>query len=98
MYSIFLLPQTENDLDNIIEYLAENSSGKTASNFLDDFYEKVEIIKKTPFIYATAYQYPKYRRFLVGKIAAFYHVLEEENKIEIVAVFHSSRNIPNLLE
>lgn len=93
MYLVIVLPRAQSALESIAFYLADFSQ-ETAFNFLNAYEEKIEVIKKTPLIYPAFYLNRRYRRFLIGKYAVMYEVIEKNKTIEIAYIKHGSQNMP----
>lgn len=96
MRSYFLAEIAEQDIDNIVSYIAQDSS-KTALRFLDSLYNTMDKLAETPFIGYT-------REDLTNQPVRFFtfkwHYLiiyKPSNPIEIVRVLSGYRDISNLL-
>jgi plasmid stabilization system protein ParE len=96
MRSYFLAEIAEQDIDNIVSYIAQDSS-KTALRFLDSLYNTMDKLAETPFIGHTREDLTNQPvRFLTFK----WHYLiiyKPSNPIEIVRVLSGYRDISNLL-
>ncbi len=96
--------RAENDLSNIINYISNDLSNRVAAK---DFYDKViyalEIICDFPFscqIYNSSYldENIPIRQKIIGNYSLFYKVDEQQNRITVLALLYSKRNIQELLK
>ena len=88
-----MLPLAVQDLDDIVEYLAQFHA-HTGLNQYDRIISKINELPHFPEMYAVyeAGQYRfTYRKILVDRYLVFYVVLE--NTIEIHRILHESRDI-----
>ena len=92
-----MLPLAVQDLDDIVEYLAQFHA-HTGLNQFDRIISKINELPHFPEMYAVyeAGQYRfTYRKIVVDRYLVFYVVLE--NTIEIHRILHESRNISRYL-
>ena len=95
MNSISLTPQAVQDLDDIWDYIAEDSPDR-ATAFLQSIEEKILNLAETPHIgRARPELLSLLRSFPIGKYVIFYQPID--NGIEVVRVLHGSRDINDIL-
>ena len=82
--------KAENDLNEIIDYIAQDSL-EYALSFYEQIREKVENLAKFPKIgrKVTELDDPKIRELILGNYRIIYRLLEE--KVQVVRIFHGSR-------
>jgi toxin ParE1/3/4 len=92
MPKVVMLPVAEQDLEVIVEYLAQFYES-TALRQYDRIVKKIKELPLFPEKYEiySAGQYRAYRRMPVDSYLVFYVVLE--NSIEIHRILHGSRDI-----
>jgi toxin ParE1/3/4 len=96
MKQVLKHPLAEADLDEIWDYIAEDSSER-ASNFLRKLYAKIQTLDANPNIGRKRDELlPGLRSFPYGNYVIFY--LPIENGIEIVRVLQSSRDIEQVFQ
>lgn len=96
MHAYFLAEIAEQDIDNIVSYIAQDSS-KTALKFLDSLYNTMDKLAESPFMGHT-------REDLTNQPVRFftfkwhYVIIYKASKpIEIVRVLSGYRDLLNLL-
>ena len=82
--------KAENDLNEIIDYIAQDSL-EYALSFYEQVREKVENLAKFPKIGRKVPELddPKIRELILGNYRIIYRLLEE--KVQVVRIFHGSR-------
>ena len=82
--------KAENDLNEIIDYIAQDSL-EYALSFYEQIREKVENLAKFPKIGRKVPELddPKIRELILGNYRIIYRLLEE--KVQVVRIFHGSR-------
>lgn len=96
MEQVFKRPLAEADLDEIWDYIAEDSPER-ASNFLRKLYAKMQILAASPNIGRRRDELvPGLRSFPYGNYVIFY--LPTENGIEVVRVLQGSRDIVQVFQ
>lgn len=97
-------PRADVDVDEIADYLAEQSSLDTALQFLGDFYRTLGLLREQPQV-GWRSSIPRAARIEAGvfrvseqfeRCLIFYRV--GEGRIEILRVLDGSRNLPVLFE
>lgn len=79
------------DLNGIALYLEENFSFQTAQNFVDQIYEKIEVICKYPTMGRKAPKRKTVRFILVGKHRRLYY-RKEGGTLVISSIFDTRQN------
>jgi toxin ParE1/3/4 len=96
MKQVFKRPLAEADLDQIWDYIAEDSPER-ASNFLRKLYAKMQTLAANPNIGRKRNELlPGLRSFPYGNYVIFY--LSIENGIEVVRVLQGSRDIEQVFQ
>lgn len=96
MKPCFFTPRSAQDLDNIYEYIAQDSP-YAAENFIDLLEKECNIISKSPEIGRPREELqPKLRSLPVGNHVIFYR--SQEKIIEIIRILHGARDIPPLFQ
>ncbi|SRR5712692_261839 len=85
------------DLQAITTYIAQHNAS-AAERIATEILERVELLKAVPFM---GRAYPggsqgRNREIICGKYRIFYRVLEELKRVEILTVWHTSRDEPEL--
>ena len=102
MYNVEISDRAENDLDNIITYIAQNlAAPKAASDFADKVFDCYDQLEDNPYIYGFCHD-PRlrkegYRRALVKKYLVVFKIHEENKEVHVHAVFHGSQDYVNLI-
>jgi len=88
-YSLEISDEAENDFDNSYEYYYEDSP-----NVADAFFQRInfslEIIKKSPLSFQEIHK--TLRKFTVMKFPFVIYYQVVDYTIQIIAIFHTSRN------
>lgn len=96
MKQVFKRPLTEGDLDEIWDYIAEDSPER-AANFLRKLYTKMQVLAASPNIGRKRDKLaPGLRSFPYGNYVIFYFLTE--NGIEVVRVLQGSRDIEQVFQ
>ncbi len=103
MYNVLFLPLAQNDLVEIVRYIANDLHNKQAANSLAD-----EIIKTTDRLADFPYSYPvytpirptknEYRKISVQNYLIFYSVDEKEKNVTIARVVYAKRDYDKLIK
>ena len=103
MYSVQFLPLAQNDLLEIVQYIANDLFNKQAANKLAD-----EIIKATDILADFPYAYPvynpirpiktEYRKIAVQKYMVFYSVDERTKTVTIARIIYAKRDYDKLVK
>jgi len=90
MAKINWTPQADNDIDNIIQFLAPQSQSY-AKIQVQRIFDKTKMIANMPNIgrVVPELEYEKVREIIVGPYRVVYHILSEE-RIDIITVHHSA--------
>jgi len=88
--------QALQDKKHIKSYLSQYYES-TVKSFFDLLKKRIERIKKYPFSCPSYEDDPDYRRLVVGEYLLFYMVNNEEKSVDIIRIFHSSRDISRQL-
>ena len=102
MYSIQYLPEAAQDLDSLVDYLADECSAyEAAVNLLNEIDRRIMHLEEFPYahpLYAAPMRLPIEMRYLpVENYIVFYTVLEPARVVEIRRVLHARRNIAALM-
>lgn len=96
MKQVFKRPLAEGDLDEIWDYIAEDSPER-AANFLRKLYTKMQILVASPNIGRKRDELaPGLRSFPYGTYVIFY--VPTENGIDVVCVLQGSRDIEQVFQ
>ena len=96
MTSFFLTPQAIQDLNEIHDFIAEDSLSM-ALRFINTLQEKCHLLAQSPAIGRSREELaPSLRSFPVGKHVIFYR--DAQDGIEIIRILHGARDIPPLFE
>lgn len=103
MYNVLFLPLAQNDLVEIVRYIANDLHNKQAANRLAD-----EIIKATDMLAEFPYAYPvytpirsvknEYRKISVQNYLIFYTVEEKAKTVTITRVIYAKRDFDKLIK
>jgi len=94
-YELVILPRAQEDLRDIVEYLARGlGSPQAASNFLDEFDNACEMVCAMPHMYALS-RFDKqaelgYRAMPVKRYVALYAV--RDGRVVIAHIFHQTQD------
>jgi toxin ParE1/3/4 len=98
MRKVVMLPIAVQDLEDIVEYLAQFYES-TALGQYDRIIQKIKELPRFPEkyeVYGAGQYHLTYRRMLVDNYLVFYTVLDET--IEIHRILHGSRDIKRYLD
>nr|RNJ69438.1 MAG: type II toxin-antitoxin system RelE/ParE family toxin [Leptolyngbya sp. IPPAS B-1204] len=96
MNQVFKRPLAETDLDEIWDYIAEDSPER-AANFLRKLYTKMQILVASPNIGRKRDELaPGLRSFPYGNYVIFY--VPTENGIDVVRVLQGSRDVEQVFQ
>lgn len=103
MYKVQFLPLAQNDLVEIVRYIANDLYNKQAANKLAD-----EIIKATDTLADFPYAYPaytpirstknEYRKISVQNYLVFYTVNEKTKTVTVARVVYAKRDYDKLIK
>jgi len=91
-YKIEFLTIAAHDLADIENHLSQFYES-TVGKFLENLHRKLNLLKKTPRIYALWPDNPAYRKFAVGNYLIFYQVFEETRLVTVCRILDGRRNI-----
>ncbi len=96
-YKIIILPEAQQDIRNIILYIAfKLASPYTALNLQKSFEEAINSLSTMPERYKTLDEEPwkskGIRRFQVKSYFIYYIVTESDNSVKIIAVIYARRD------
>lgn len=97
MYKISYSKQALVDLDNAIEFIA-NDSPENAESYLDGYEKVIELLKNNPFLGVDCRQKQIKREckiLIYKKHLIIYSVDTKSSTIFIIRIFHSSQNYAN---
>lgn len=98
MGRVFKRPAAERDLIDIYRYIAADAP-LHAATFLRRLDQKIHLLADAPGIGSSRLPaYPEVRLFPVGNYLIIYRPLEEDEGIELIRVFHASRDWLTLLD
>ncbi|MEQ1706587.1 MAG: type II toxin-antitoxin system RelE/ParE family toxin [Rickettsiales bacterium] len=96
MANFLILPQAEQDLDEIWWYIAQDNP-KNADRFLDSIQETCVVVSEYPNMgEARDELFKRLRSFPVGNYLVFY--ISQKDKLNIVRVLHGSRDLKHVFE
>ncbi len=96
MNSYFITPQATQDLEEIHDFIVEDSTS-AALKLLDLFEEKFQMIAQSPEMGRKREELAlALRSFPAGRYVIFYRC--GQNRIEVIRVLHGSRDIETILE
>lgn len=95
-FQIIIAPAAQQDLEDIIEYLAEIESYDRAVTVHDEIIEVIEGLEKMPDRHAPARETYEvvgdyYRRATTGKYKAIFHIDETVKQVFVVRIMHIKR-------
>jgi plasmid stabilization system protein ParE len=88
-YSIQISEEAENDFDNSYEYYYDDSPN-VADAFFQIINDSLEIIKKSPLSFQRIHK--SLRNFTVKKFPFVIYYQVVDYTIQVIAIFHTSRN------
>tara|TARA_R110002072_G_scaffold13058_8_gene55312 strand:- start:634 stop:942 length:309 start_codon:yes stop_codon:yes gene_type:complete len=89
-FSIELSDEAQIDFDKSYNYFFKESP-KIADTFFKKINKSFEDIKRNPFVFPVAYQ-EEVRKFVVNKYPFIIYYQVVNSKINVIAIFHTSRN------
>jgi len=98
-YGFRFLQLAQNDLHDVIDYLAQYSL-KSAQDFLDELDKRLLRVREFPKSCEIYRHNSTLRRLIIDNYLIFYEADEENKVINIYRILHSARNIEkiNLLD
>lgn len=95
---VVLTRQAEHDLEDIADYIAEDNP-RRALSFVRELRERCMSLTDFPLAFPLI---PRYEHFGVrhrvhGNYQIFYRVVEESQRVEVLHVIHSARNLAAIL-
>lgn len=102
MYKVFISELANEDLENIVSYIAiKLSSPNAATTFLNEVSKCYEHLKTNPFMYEKCRDYKLqkdgYRRVVIKNYVLIYKVNEEAKVVNIYRFFYGARNYIDLI-
>jgi plasmid stabilization system protein ParE len=104
MYKLVHLPSSRKSYDEIVAYLTNEVSPRTAEKFIDDFEQQVTALVDLPFLYPE-YEHndeikPKLRKIVMSdfRYIVFYRIDEGKRKVLFYKIIHSSQDIHTRLK
>ncbi len=102
MYKLVITELAQNDLDEIVSYIAVNLSNPSAAGaFLDGVEECYAHLKNNPFIYAKSndirLEKEGYRKALIKNYILMFKINEEQKAVIIYRFFYGARDYFKLL-
>jgi len=102
MYRLVITDLAEDDLDDIVKYIAiELSAPVAASDLIDVVEECYERIIENPFCYEAArdprLRLEGYRRAVIKNYIMLYKIFPEKEKVVVYRFFHGRRDYANLI-
>lgn len=91
---IFLSPEAEEQLDNLLFYLENVWGERVMFNFIDKFEQALALIQKMPQAYPISEKMPGLHRCVVTRQTSLYYQIEAD-VVEIVAVLDNRQEITN---
>ena len=94
-YEVTLHDSFTKELNEIVDYLTENASYKTASQLVDDIQYQVEFIRHHPLIFPAFAPVPNFRKMPIQnwQYVVFYKIDKKKRQIFLVDIGHTSRDI-----
>ncbi|MCU0443359.1 MAG: type II toxin-antitoxin system RelE/ParE family toxin [Microscillaceae bacterium] len=94
-YQIIIGEKARQDVQDVVDWY-ESQKSDLGIDFFLYFEDKIKVLETNPKLYPTYFDY--FRRFLLKKYPyAIYYLIDEVNfNIEIIALFHSSRNTESI--
>jgi plasmid stabilization system protein ParE len=91
-YRVVFLPQAEQDMDDIEEYLSQFYVG-TVLNFFLQLENKITKLADMPLMYPAYDDDPYFRRMVVDDYLLFYGIDEKRQLVVVHRIFHAKRDI-----
>lgn len=94
MFEIIVEPRAKFEIENAFNYYCLEVSDIVGLKFLEDFYESFQILEINPYFQK---RYLSYRVFPFSRFPYIfiYYISEEEKKVYIESVFHTSQDPKN---
>ena len=94
-YEIVRLRSFQNELTEIIDYLIENASYKTALQLEEDIQSQLDLVSTLPLIYPVYGPMPRFRKMPVHnwQYVVFYTINKQKHQIVLTHIYHTSRDI-----
>ena len=94
-WTLELSKRAENNIDQILLHISQNSSQKKAQSFLRGFYDVLEDLKLFPRMYAklSDLEDPNIRNFIYNNYRIIYELIEKNHIIRILTIFHSRQKL-----
>jgi addiction module RelE/StbE family toxin len=89
LYEIVFTEQSEQDLDRIVDYLAQNWSGRVKIDFLAALSDKLATLSRTPLIFRASITEQGIRECIINRNTVLYYRIIE-NQVELLS-FRSPR-------
>lgn len=84
--------KAENSLDEILDYLEDKFSVKTASEFDEEVYGIIRLIRENPFLFPI-FSGNSIRKAIIHKYTTlFYRIEKDKNEILLISFFQSRKN------
>jgi len=90
-YDITFLPDAEQDIDDILEYLSQFDVC-TALNFYGTLKDRILTPEEMPYKYQTYEDDPYFHKMVVDGYLLFYSIDDKRKKVIVHRVFHSLRD------
>ena len=89
----------ENELAEIVDYLAENVSFKVSLQLSEDIKSQLNIISMLPYMYPAYIHVPRFRKMLIHnwQYVVFYTVNKQKRQVTLAHIFHTSRDIHSMM-
>ena len=91
-YSVEFLAIAAHDLAEVDAHLSQFFEG-TAGRFFEKFHRKLDLLSKTPKMYAAWPDNPDFRKFVVDNYLVFYRVIDEKRVVTICRILDGRRSI-----
>ena len=97
MYRIVISPSADADLFSIIKYIAQELENPQAATDFADCVEKCYADLETfpsshSFCDDPLLRFKGYRKYPVGNYLVIFRVLEEQNEVRVVHIFHATQD------
>jgi plasmid stabilization system protein ParE len=90
-YKVVWTEEAEEDLDDILDYFKQFAPSKVMENFIDLFFEKLDLLIEMPFLGVHTEKGLGARRLLITKNKALYYQVKNETII-LLHVFDTRQN------
>jgi len=100
MYSLDVTDSAEEDLDEIISYIADTlNAPKAASNFADEVYDCYDRLEENPYIYEECrdakLKKESYRRAVIKNYVLLYRISEDDKSVIAHRFFYGGQDYAN---